>query len=60
MNNIPKYQVNSNLKLGQSYTPYQQYRDLYNIQEALYRGTMFKELYRPYKKQKPYMEDKQW
>lgn len=53
MNNVPEYQVNTNLKLAKAYIPYQQYRDLFSVQEALYRGTMFKELYRPYKKIRP-------
>lgn len=55
INNVADFPINNlnNLVLGQAYVPYQQYRDLFDINEVLYRGTMFKELYKPYIKMKP-------
>ncbi len=38
-----------NLQLAQAYVPYQQYRNLYNVNEALYKGTIFQDLFRAYK-----------
>ncbi len=54
LNNVVDFQTDNlnNLVLGQAYVPYQQYRDLFDINEVLYRGTMFKELYKPYNKMK--------
>lgn len=53
-NNIPNYQSNLNmtkLQLAKAYVPYQQYQNLYTVDEALYRGTIFKDLYQPYQKE---------
>jgi len=43
-----------NLKLAQAYVPYQQYKNLFNVNEALYKGTIFKDLYQPYKPPYPF------
>jgi len=43
----------SNLKLAQAYIPLQEYRNLFNVNEALYHGTIFRELYQPYKSPYP-------
>ncbi|QVK19653.1 spore coat associated protein CotJA [Mycoplasmatota bacterium] len=41
-------------KLAQAYVPYQQYHNLYNVNEALYKGTIFKDLYQEYKSPYPF------
>lgn len=41
-----------NLQLAQAYVPYSQYKNLYSVNEALYKGTIFKDLFKPY--QNPY------
>lgn len=41
-------------KLAEAYVPYQEYKVSYNPQEALEKGTMFPELYRPYNKEDKY------
>ncbi|HEY8365289.1 MAG TPA: spore coat associated protein CotJA [Haloplasmataceae bacterium] len=41
-------------KLAEAYIPIQAYRNLFNINEALHRGTIFKELYQPYKTSHPW------
>lgn len=38
--------------LAQAYIPFQAYDEQYNPQEALEKGTLFPELYRPYKKKR--------
>lgn len=38
------------VEYAEAYVPYQQYTKSYNPQEALEKGTMFPELYRPYNK----------
>lgn len=55
MNTIYEQQMEnkSDLKLAQAYVPYQEYRNLYNVNEALYKGTIFKDLYRAYKSPYP-------
>ncbi|ERJ12489.1 spore coat associated protein CotJA [Haloplasma contractile] len=40
---------NVNFKLARAYVFPQPYRNLFTIQEALKKGTIFKDLYRPYK-----------
>ena len=58
INNVPEMPVNNeykNLKLAQAYVPYQVYRELFSADEALYKGTIFKELFRPYKRLNPYI-----
>ena len=37
-------------ELAKAYVPYQQYMASYSPEEALEKGTMFPELYRPYEK----------
>ncbi len=49
-----KMGIPNEIKLGQAYIPYQQYKNLFNVNEALYKGTIFKDLYRPYKPYKGY------
>ncbi|NLG81467.1 MAG: spore coat associated protein CotJA [Bacilli bacterium] len=39
-----------NGKLAQATIPFQIYREFFPVNESLYRGTMFRELYRPYVK----------
>lgn len=43
----------NNLKLAQAYIPIQEYRNLFNVNEALHHGTIFRELYQPYKRPIP-------
>ncbi|MFW5999303.1 MAG: spore coat associated protein CotJA [Halanaerobiaceae bacterium] len=38
-----------NMRLAHAYVPFQQYTDNYNPAEALNRGTLFPELYMPYR-----------
>ncbi len=38
----------TSLELAQAYIPYQYYTDSYTPKEALRKGTLFPELYRPY------------
>jgi Spore coat associated protein JA (CotJA) len=46
--NVPDQQKeSSSMKLGHAYVPYQQYRNLYPVDQALYKGTIFVELYQP-------------
>jgi hypothetical protein len=40
-------------KLAQAYIPIQMYRNLFNVNEALYHGTIFRELFQPYKPPHP-------
>ncbi len=57
MNN-PMYEqqmINPLFVLGQAYIPFQHYGNLFNVNEALYRGTIFRDLYRPYKSPYPIM-----
>ncbi|NLG88650.1 MAG: spore coat associated protein CotJA [Clostridiaceae bacterium] len=37
-----------NPQLGQTYTPYQIFKEIMPPMEALSKGTVFQELYRPY------------
>lgn len=39
------------VKLAQAYIPYQTYANLFPVTEALFRGTIFQDLYQPYVKQ---------
>ena len=39
------------LEYARAYILPQKYNNLYSINEALWRGTIFKDLYRPYKKE---------
>ena len=39
------------VKLGQAFIPYQPYRNLFPVEEAIFKGTIFADLYRPYKRQ---------
>lgn len=41
---------NPNMRLAEVYIPMQEYREIFDPQEALCRGTIFPELYRPYRK----------
>ncbi|MDF2698832.1 MAG: hypothetical protein K0Q49_388 [Haloplasmataceae bacterium] len=41
----------NNVILAQAYVPYQQYKNLFPIEEALYKGTIFSDLYQPKFKQ---------
>ncbi len=38
------------LEYARAYILPQQYKNLYNISDGLYMGTMFEDLYKPYKK----------
>lgn len=38
------------MRLAEVYIPMQEYRETFDPQEALRRGTIFPELYRPYRK----------
>ena len=40
-----------NLKLAEAYIPFQTYTQSYNLSEALQKGTLFPELYKPYSRQ---------
>lgn len=40
------------LRLAEAYIPYQRYGRIFNPREALEKGTLFPELYRPYHKRK--------
>lgn len=44
----PGYHGEMPIALATAYVPPQVFRDMYNLQEALNRGTLFPELYRPY------------
>lgn len=50
INNIPEnpFIAKTNIKLAEAYIPYQQYKNLYPVEEALLKGTIFVDLYRPY------------
>ena len=37
------------LKYAQAYIIPQKFENLYSLKDALYKGTIFKDLYRPYK-----------
>ncbi|MFW5980879.1 MAG: spore coat associated protein CotJA [Halanaerobiaceae bacterium] len=39
---------NPNMRLAQAYIPFQHYSEKYSLQEALQKGTLFPELWRPY------------
>lgn len=47
MTNVPY------LKLAQAFIPIQEYRNLFSVHEALNHGTIFRELYQPYKSTYP-------
>jgi uncharacterized protein (UPF0371 family) len=36
------------IRYAEAYIPYQKYMNLYPVEEALFRGTIFADLYRPY------------
>lgn len=40
--------MTENVRLGFAYVPYQEFKDLYDNEEALKRGTIFKELDIPF------------
>lgn len=40
------------LQYARAYIVLQKYENLYSMSEALYKGTLFADLYRPYKKSK--------
>jgi hypothetical protein len=40
----------STVRLAEAYIPYQRYANLYPVEEALQKGTIFADLYRPYPK----------
>ena len=42
----------SNFKLATAYIPFQNYSRIYIPQEALNKGTIFPELYRPYERKR--------
>lgn len=42
------YPENENRELAVAYVPYQIYGETYRVVEALYKGTLFPALYRPY------------
>lgn len=57
MNNYINYPKNYNLNLMQNSSPQMgnyNWQNTYNPYEGLIRGNMFKELYNPYKSEKPY------
>ncbi|GAB6137234.1 spore coat associated protein CotJA [Halanaerobaculum tunisiense] len=39
-------------ELAEAYIPFQEYNSIYNSQEALSKGTIFPELYKPYQRQR--------
>jgi len=41
----------TNLELARAYILFQQYTESYSPEEALEKGTLFPELYRPYRRQ---------
>jgi hypothetical protein len=43
------YDENTKLRLAHAYIPFQQFGEIYHPKEALCKGTLFKELYMPYK-----------
>lgn len=43
-----EYQVNMKWDLAKAYVPFQIMNQVYNQQEALQKGTLFPELYKPY------------
>lgn len=47
-----KQQASDNMHLGFSYVPVQSFRNLYDMQKALNRGTVFKELDIPFESYK--------
>ena len=46
--NFARTRYPEGLELARAYIPYQQYTKAWSPEEALERGTMFPELYRPY------------
>jgi len=38
------------IRLAEAFVPYQRYLNLYPVEEALFKGTIFADLYRPYVK----------
>lgn len=47
------YQSSGNWpELAVAIIPYQEYGNTFPVDEALYKGTLFKDLYRPYKPEK--------
>ncbi len=42
-----------NVELAQAYVPFQKITRMYGPEESLYKGTIFPDLYKPYK---PYMK----
>lgn len=45
-------ELNRNYELAQAYVPYQYYTDSYQPMEALKKGTLFPELYKPYREER--------
>ncbi len=41
-----------NFKLATAYIPFQNYGQIYSPQEALTKGTLFPQLYRPYQRKR--------
>lgn len=46
-------QMLQQVKLGQAFIPVQPYRNLFPVEEALFRGTIFADLYSPYQRPNP-------
>ncbi|MFW5980531.1 MAG: spore coat associated protein CotJA [Halanaerobiaceae bacterium] len=45
------YLRNPNMKLAHAYVPVQQYSENFSLEDALQKGTLFPELWMPYKKE---------
>ncbi len=48
-----KDQMQKKLELAKAYILFQELNQIYNLREALRRGTLFPELYKPYEKPGP-------